>query len=252
MTLPLELDVVDRCLIITLNRPDRRNAVNAEVGNLLVAAVERLDADPALRAGVLTANGPTFCAGMDLKEFGSTGAPPRGLFKFVRRGSAKPLVAGVRGQAYAGGLEMALTCDVIVASRSASFGLPEVGRGLIAGAGGLYRLPRKVGEGLANLMALTGDPIDAERAARAGLVSVLVDDESELRDRAVSIAARMAENSPLAVRSSKQLLERARGASFQEYWEQQRPFMAEVGASPDALEGAAAFVERRAPRWKTE
>ncbi|MGW6335957.1 enoyl-CoA hydratase-related protein [Nocardia rhamnosiphila] len=247
----MEVEVVDRCLIITLNRPDRRNAVNAELGNLLVEAVERLDADPALRAGVLTANGPAFCAGMDLKEFGSKGVP-RGLFKFVRRGSAKPLVAGVRGQAYAGGLEMVLACDVIVASRSASFGLPEVGRGLIAGAGGLYRLPRKVGEGLANLMALTGDPIDAERAAQSGLVSVLVDDEGELRDRAVSIAARIAENSPLAVRSTKSLLERAQGVSFEEYWEQQRPVMAEVGAAPDAYEGAAAFVERRAPRWKTD
>lgn len=251
MSLPLELEVVDRCLIITLNRPDRRNAVNAELGNLLVEAVERLDADPALRAGVLTANGPTFCAGMDLKEFASNGVP-RGLFKFVRRGSVKPLVAGVRGQAYAGGLEIVLACDVIVASRSASFGLPEVGRGLIAGAGGLYRLPRKAGDGLANLMALTGDPIDAERAARSGLVSVLVDDEAELRDRAVSIAARMAANSPLAVRSTKQLLERAQGTSFQEYWEQQRPFMTEVGAAPDAYEGAAAFVEKRAPQWKTD
>lgn len=252
MSLPLELEVVDRCLVMTLNRPDRRNAVNAELGNLLVEAVERLDADPTLRAGVLTANGPTFCAGMDLKEFALEGGPPRGLFKFVRRGSRKPLVAGVRGQAYAGGLEIVLTCDVIVASRSASFGLPEVGRGLIAGAGGLYRLPRKAGEGLANLMALTGDPIDADQARRAGLVSVLVEDEAELRDQAVSIASRIAANSPLAVRSSKQLLEQAQGTSFQEYWDLQRPFMVELGAAPDAQEGAAAFVERRAPRWETD
>jgi enoyl-CoA hydratase len=251
MSVPLELEVVDRCLIMTLNRPDRRNAVNAELGNMLIEAVERLDADPALRAGVLTANGPTFCAGMDLKEFATKGVP-RGLFKFVRRGAAKPLVAGVRGQAYAGGLEIVLACDVVVASRSASFGLPEVGRGLIAGAGGLYRLPRKTGEGLANLMALTGEPIDAEQAERSGLVSVLVDDESAVRERAVSIAARMAANSPLAVRSTKRLLEHARGTSFQEYWELQRPFMAEVGAAPDAMEGATAFVERRTPQWKTD
>lgn len=251
MSLPLELEVVDRCLVMTLNRPDRRNAVNAELGNLLVEAVERLDADPALRAGVLTANGPAFCAGMDLKDFASQGVP-RGLFKFVRRGCAKPIVAAVRGQAYAGGLEIALACDVIVASRSASFGLPEVGRGLIAGAGGLYRLPRKVGEGLANLMALTGDPIDADRAERAGLVSVLVDDEIKLHEQALSIAARMASNSPLAVRSSKRLLESARGTSFKEYWELQRPFMVKVGEAPDAQEGAAAFVERRTPQWKTD
>ena len=252
MSSPLELEVLDRCLVMTLNRPDRRNAVNAELGDLLLPAIDRLDSDPALRAGVLTANGPTFCAGMDLKEFALEGAPPRALFKFVRRGSTKPLVAGVRGQAYAGGLEIVLACDVVVASRSASFGLPEVGRGLIAGAGGLYRLPRKAGEGLANLMALTGDPIDAEGAARSGLVSVLVDDEDELLDHAVSIAARMASNSPLAVRSTKQLLERAQGTSFQEYWEAQRPFMAEIGAAPDAREGAAAFVERRTPEWKTD
>ncbi|MGW6032721.1 enoyl-CoA hydratase-related protein [Gordonia terrae] len=251
MSLPLELEVVDRCLIMTLNRPDRRNAVNAELGNLLVGAVERLDSDPSLRVGVLTANGPTFCAGMDLKEFGTNG-PPRGLFKFVRRGSAKPLVAAVRGQAYAGGLEIALACDVVVASKSASFGLPEVGRGLIAGAGGLYRLPRKVGEGLANLMVLTGDPIDAERAAHAGLCAEVVDDEADLRARALSIASRIAENSPLAVRSTKRLLAHARGSSFEEYWEQQRPFMSEIGAAPDAKEGAAAFVERRAPEWKTD
>ena len=246
----LELDVVDGCLVMTLNRPERRNAVNAELGDLLVQALDRLDADPDLRVGVLTANGPTFCAGMDLKEFGTSG-PPRGLFKFVRRGSPKPLVAAVGGQAYAGGLELALACDIIVAAPSASFGLPEVGRGLIAGAGGLYRLPRKVGEGVANLMVLTGEPIDAASAHRAGLVSVLVDDEAELRPRALALAAGIARNSPLAVRSSKRLVELARDVSFPDYWGLQRPFMIEIGEAPDAMEGAAAFVERRPPVWKT-
>lgn len=252
MSAPLELEVVDRCLIMTLNRPERRNAVNAELGEMLVDALQRLDDDPQLRAGVLAARGPSFCAGMDLKEFASQGGPPRALFTFVRNGSKKPLVAAVQGPAYAGGLEMVLVCDVVVASRSASFGLPEVGRGLIAGAGGLYRLPRKVGEGLASLMALTGDPIDADRAAHAGLVSVLVDDEAELRERALSVASRMASNSPLAVRSSKHLLEAGRDTSFADYWALQRPYMIEIGAAPDAREGAAAFVERRHPSWQTD
>lgn len=251
MALPLEVDVVDRCLVMTLNRPERRNAVNAEVGALLVEAVERLDSDRSLRAGVMTATGTTFCAGMDLQEFATAG-PPRGLFKFVRRGSAKPLIAGVQGAAYAGGLEIVLACDVVVASRSASFGLPEVRRGLIGGAGGLYRLPRKVGEGLASLMALTGDPIDAEQAREAGLVTILVEDDEDVRERAIALAARVAENSPLAVRSSKHLMMQAQGTSFREYWELQRPVMAEIGAAPDAGEGAAAFVEKRAPQWATD
>ena len=250
MPLPLELEVIDRCLIMTFNRPDRRNAIDAELGQMLVEAAERLDSDPALRVGVLQANGPTFCAGMDLKEFGTQG-PPRGLFRFIRRQGRKPIIAAVQGPAYAGGLEIALACDIVIASRSASFALPEVGRGLIAGAGGLYRLPRKVGEGLASLMVLTGEPIGAEQAERAGLVSILVDD-SDLRDRALGIAQRVATNSPLAVRSSKRLLEHARGNTFLEYWDAQRDFMREIGAAPDAHEGAAAFVERRQPQWQTD
>jgi enoyl-CoA hydratase len=251
MPLALELEVVDRCLVMTFNRPDRRNAVNAELGRLLLEAVERLDSDPALRVGVITGNGSTFCAGMDLKEFGTDG-PPRGLFRFVRREARKPLIAAVNGPAYAGGLEIALACDVVVASRSASFGLPEVSRGLIAGAGGLYRLPRKVGEGLANLMILTGEPIDAEQARDAGLVSVLVEDDIKVRDRAIEIALRVAENSPLAVRSSKRLLEHAQGITFSEYWDVQRQYMRDVGAAPDAYEGAAAFVEGRRAQWRTD
>ncbi|MFW6868052.1 enoyl-CoA hydratase-related protein [Nocardioides sp. CPCC 206347] len=251
MSSVLELEVIDHCLVMTLNRPERRNAVNAELGNLLVAALERLDEDRGLRAGVLVANGPTFCAGMDLKDFMTSG-PPRGLFKFVRRGSAKPLVAGIAGQAYAGGLEIALACDVVIASPTASFGLPEVGRGLIAGAGGIYRLPRKVGEGLANLMVLTGQPIDAQEAYRSGLVSVLVDDEADLYGRTLAVAKRMAEMSPLAVRSSKRLLELGRDVSFSDYWDLQRPFMNEIGAAPDAMEGARAFVERRPAVWQTD
>ncbi|WP_404434311.1 enoyl-CoA hydratase/isomerase family protein [Microbacterium lacus] len=250
MPSPLEIEVVDRCLVMTLNRPERRNAVNAELGQLILEASERLDSDPMLRVGVLQANGSTFCAGMDLKEFSTLG-PPRGLFRFVRRQARKPLIAAVQGPAYAGGLEIVLTCDVVVASRSASFGLPEVGRGLIAGAGGLYRLPRKVGEGLANLMVLTGEPIGAQQAQDAGLVSALVD-EADLRDRALEIAHRMAENSPIAVRSSKRLLEHAQGNTFSEYWDLQRSFMTEIGAAPDAYEGTAAFVERRQPQWQTD
>jgi enoyl-CoA hydratase len=251
MSESLVLDVIEHCLVMTLNRPERRNAINVDLADRMVAALERLDDDPTLRTGVLTAEGSTFCAGMDLKDFATAGVP-RSLFAFVRRGSRKPLVAAVRGQAYAGGLEVALACDVIVASTSASFGIPEVRRGLLAGAGGLYRLPRRVGPGLASLMALTGDPIDARQAQRSGLVTELVDDDA-VTPRAIEIAARMGSASPLAVRSAKRLMEIAEGStSFEDYWVKQRPFMFEVGEAPDSREGAAAFVEKREPRWATD
>jgi enoyl-CoA hydratase len=185
---------------------------------------------------------------MDLRAFGADG-PPAALATFVRRGAKKPMIAAIEAPAYAGGLELALTCDVLVASPTAAFAIPEAKVGLIAAAGGILRLPRRMNYGLAMEMALTGDPISAEEARDAGLVSRLVP-EGEAVSASLELAARIARNSPRAIAASKSLIRDAAGLTEREYWRVQKPIIEELLMSPDAREGARAFMEKRRPRWE--
>lgn len=239
-------------LVLTLNRPQARNAVNQEMAAGIAAGLERLDADDELRVAIITGAGGTFCAGMDLKAFvaGESGqVQGRGFAGIVEYSSRKPLIAAVEGFALAGGLEIALACDLIVASRDVRLGLPEVKRGLVAGAGGLIRLPRRVPYHLAMELALTGGFIGAERAAGVGLVSRLAEP-----GRALAVGLELAEeviaNAPLAVEVSKRILVEQRDWSEEEQWTRQAELLEPIFASADAREGAVAFAEKRPPQWK--
>jgi enoyl-CoA hydratase len=237
----------DRVLLITLNRPDQMNSINAALANGLISAVAELDEDSGLTAGVLTGNGRGFCSGMDLKAFAS-GEDVSALFQFVQTGATKPLIGAVEGFALAGGLELALTCDLLVAAEGAKLGIPEVKVGLFAAAGGLFRLPSRVGYGRAMEMAITGDPILAEEAAEAGLVSRLTVPGASV-DAAIELAERVAKNAPLGVAASKQIIQASQGATEAELWELQQPLSASVFTSNDAKEGPAAFAQKREPNW---
>lgn len=238
-------------LVITLNRPLAKNAMTQAMAQLIAAALDELDEDPALTVAVLTGTGGAFCAGMDLKGFlrgERPSIPGRGFGGVTSRPPRKPLIAAVEGWALAGGFELVLACDVVVAARGARFGIPEVKRGLVAAAGGLHRLPDRLPEVVAMELALTGDPIDAERLHSLGLVSTLADEGHALR-AALELAARIAANGPLAVAASKQIVVESRGWPRDERFERQRPYVDEVFSSQDAQEGARAFAEKRAPRW---
>jgi enoyl-CoA hydratase len=238
-------------LVMTLSRPRVRNAVNPALAQALSSAMQRLDAEPALRVGVLTGAGGHFCSGMDLKAFTqgeSPFLPGRGFAGFAAALPAKPLIAAVEGYAVAGGFEIALACDLLVASRSARFGLPEVKRGLAATAGGLMRLPARVPRALAMELALTGRTMDAAEAQAAGLLNRLVE-PGEALAAALALAQEIAANAPLAVLASKRVLREARAWDEGTMFERQEPLVAHIGSSADALEGARAFVEKRAPVW---
>lgn len=236
-----------RVLLITLNRPDAMNAINGALSGGLVAAVEELDGAPGLTAGVLTGAGRGFCAGMDLKAF-ARGEDIGPMTTFIRNGSRKPLIAAIEGFALAGGLELALTCDLLVAAKGVKLGIPEVGVGLFAAAGGLARLPSRVGFGKAMEMAITADPITAEEAFEYGLVARLTE-KGEAVDVAMQLAERVARNAPLAVAASKQLVRLSQGVTEDEFWKLQAPLSATVFASSDAKEGPKAFAEKRSPEW---
>ncbi|MCL4683576.1 crotonase/enoyl-CoA hydratase family protein [Myxococcota bacterium] len=236
-----------RVRLITLNRPEAKNAVNNVLGEALVAAIAELDADTGLTAGVLTGAGGGFSAGMDLKAFAKEG-PPASFGRFLRDGSAKPLIAAVEGFALAGGLEMALTCDLIVAARGVKLGIPEVNKGLFAAGGGLFRLPARVPYGVAMEMALTSDPISAEQAHELGLVARLAE-PGQAAEVAFELAERIARNAPLAVAVSKQVIRQSQGLTENEAWKLQAPLAARVFGSEDAKEGPRAFAEKRAPNW---
>lgn len=240
-------EVRGNVLVITLNRPDAMNAIDSALAQGLLDAVEQLDGDPSLRAGVLTGAGRGFCSGMDLKAFLRDG-PPKAFFPFIEHGSRKPLVAAVEGFALAGGLEVALACDLIVGAGGAKFGIPEVKVGLFAGAGGLMRLPHRVGASLATEMALTGEPITAERGLEAGLVSRVTERGGAL-DGALELAARIAPNAPLGVAASKTLIRESHGLTEAEFWALQGPRLQAVFTSDDAKEGPRAFAEKRPPEW---
>ncbi len=240
-------EIRGRVLLITLNRPDQMNAVNSELAQGLVAAIAQLDSDDGLTAGVLTGAGRGFCAGMDLKAF-AAGGPPVGFDTFLVQGSRKPLIAAVEGFALAGGLEVALTCDLIVAAEGVKLGIPEVGVGLFAAGGALLRLPSRLPFAVAMEMALTADPITAEQAKEYGLVARVAPKGTAV-DVAMALAERIARNAPLAVAASKQLVRETQGRTEAEFWEFQKPFTAEVFTSADAMEGPRAFAEKRAPDW---
>jgi enoyl-CoA hydratase len=248
----LRTEAAGPVLVITISRPDARNSVNRLVAEAMAAAMLRLDEDPELRVGIITGAGKGFSAGMDLKAFASGEFPvagDRGFAGIVVKASRKPLIAAVEGFALAGGLEIALACDIIVAGRDARLGIPEVGVGLFAGAGALWRLPRRVGVGQANLMALTAQPVNAEEGHRIGLVDRVVE-PGEALAAAQEIAAAIARNAPLAVAASKRIIDESFTKSSDEFWSWQGPLMGEVFGSKDAMEGARAFAEKRAPNWQ--
>jgi enoyl-CoA hydratase len=244
-------DVRDGVLLVTLNRPEQRNAVNHAVAEGIAGALDRLDADSELRVGVLTGAGKGFCAGMDLKAFVAgerVGVEGRGFAGIVQRASAKPLIAAVEGFAVAGGFEIALACDLIVAARGARFGIPEVKRGLVAAGGALLRLPQRIPYHLAMELALTGDFIDASRACEVGLVSRVVEPGAAV-DGALELAASIAANGPLALAASKRIVVEAPGWPVADRWALQAEITDPVRTSADAREGSVAFAEKRAPRW---
>lgn len=237
-----------RVLVITLNRPEAKNAINGALSHGLAAAIDQLDTDPGLTAAVLTGAGGGFSSGMDLKAF-ARGEDIGPFGKFIRTGSQKPLIGAIEGFAIAGGLEMALTCDLLVAANGAKLGIREVKVGLFAAGGGVFRLPSRVGYSKAMEMALTGDNITAEEAADLGMVTELTEPGSAV-DAAIALAERIAQNAPLAVAASKQLVRAAsQGVAEAELWDMQNPLMAKVFASNDAKEGPKAFAEKRAPEW---
>jgi enoyl-CoA hydratase len=241
----------DAVFVITMNRPDQRNAVNGAVAEGIGRALDQLDADPDLKVGVLTGVGKGFSAGMDLKAF-ATGQRPwyadRGFAGIAQRSSVKPLIAAVEGFALAGGLELALGCDLIVAAAGVKLGVPEVKVGLFAAGGGVLRLPSRVGYSKAMEMAITGDPITAEEAAELGLVARLAERGGAVAE-AMLLAERVAENAPLAVAASKLLVKATQGMTETEFWAHQKPHHSAVFASNDAKEGPRAFAEKRTPQW---
>jgi len=237
-------------LVITMSRPERRNAVDGELSRGVAAALDRLDSDPGLAVGVLVGAGGTFCAGMDLKAFLAGDQPvdpDRGFGGIVGRPPEKPLCAAVEGYALAGGLEIMLACDLVVAARDAEFGLPEVKRGLTPGGGGVLRLAQRIPPAVALDILLTGDFFSAERAFELGLVTRLAEPGSALDD-ALDLAQRIAANAPLAVRTTKRLATNVNAASADE-WDRHLAAALALMKSDDAAEGARAFAERRSPRW---
>jgi len=241
----------DGILVVTINRPEAKNAMTKAAAEGIAAAMDRLDSDDNLRVGILTGAGGTFCSGMDLKGFLRGESPSiegRGFGGIVQKPPEKPLIAAVEGYALAGGLELMIACDLVVANAGAKFGIPEVKRGLVAAAGGVMMLPDQIPERIAMELALTGDFIDAARAYELGLINRITDGEALAA--AKELAASIVANGPLAVRVSKQVIKQSRGWPMDERYTRQTQLIAPVFVSEDAREGAAAFAEKRAPNWK--
>jgi enoyl-CoA hydratase len=243
----------DRVAVVTINRPEARNAVNGDVANTMESILDEIEADDTIQAVVITGAGPTFCAGADLKKVakgqGGELATKRGGFGgVVTRNFPKPLIAAVNGPALAGGFELVLACDLVVAAEGATFGLPEAKRGLFAAAGGLIRLPKRVPLALATEIAITGDPIDAARAHQLGLVNRLVPADRVV-DAALELAGRIARNGPLAVKNSLKMVREAGDLTEEEAWPRNYELALEVFGSKDSIEGATAFAEKREPNW---
>ena len=242
----------ERILVITINRPEQRNAINAAVASGIAGALDELDDDPSLSLGVLAGAGKGFSAGMDLKAFAAGEVPhagDRGFAGITQRSSHKPLIAAIEGFAVAGGLEVALACDLIVAARGARLGIPEVKRSLVAAGGALLHLPRMLPRNVAVELALTGEPIDAERAHQLGLVNRLAEPGRALAT-ALELADVIATNGPLALQATKRILVESADWPQSEFFARQGEISGPVFASEDAREGARAFAEKRQPVWK--
>ena len=253
----VEYETRGRVALITLNRIEARNAINRQVAQEMEAAIDAMEADPAVYVGVLRANTqgdkPTFCSGQDLKLIGSpegNSTTARGGFAgLAKRERTKPLIAAVDGLATAGGCEIVLSCDMVVATTRSSFGLAEVKRNLIAGAGGLFRLPRAIGRATAMQVILTGEPLAAERAYQLGLVNELVA-PGQAEEAALALAAKICENAPLAVWASRKVVAAVEGNDDATLWKLSDESMKGNMGSEDLKEGLAAFAEKRAPQWK--
>jgi enoyl-CoA hydratase len=239
-----------RTLIMTINRPEAKNAANLAVSQGLADAVDELDASPELTVGILTGAGGTFCSGMDLKAFAAGEFPAiegRGL-GFTERLPKKPIISAVEGHAVAGGTELVLATDLIVAAKSARFGLPEVKRGLVAGGGGLLRLHHRIPYQKAMELILTGDTFSGEEGVALGFVNVLAEDGHAL-DEALKLADRISQNGPLAIAASKEIVINSSEWSTSEMWQKQLEYLIPVFTSKDAQEGPRAFAEKREPNW---
>ncbi len=250
----VEYETKGRIAIITLNRPEARNAVNGDVAQGMEDALDRYEADDNLWVAILTANGKAFCAGADLKEIAAgnghkLGTKKGGFGGIVSRQRTKPLIAAIAGSALAGGTEIALSCDMIVCSTETNFGLPEVKRSLVAGAGGLFRLPRAIGLAPALEVILTGDPLSSERAYQLGMVNQVVD-PAEVMTAAEALAERIAANAPLAVQASQSVAVRAFMDDDDALWSASGKAFASIVNTEDFKEGPKAFIEKRAPKWQ--
>jgi enoyl-CoA hydratase len=238
-------------LVVTINRPQARNAVNTAVSQGIAAAMDELDADDTLTIGVITGAGGTFCSGMDLKAFVAgerPSIPGRGFGGVTQAPPRKPLIAAVEGYALAGGCELMLACDLVTAAENAKFGIPETKRGLVAAAGGLLRLPHRIPPNVAMELALTGDFLGADDAHRLGLVNRITPAGGAL-DAALGLADKIAANGPLAVAVTKRVIRESADWSADEMWDRQAELVNPVMTSADAREGATAFAEKRPPKW---
>jgi enoyl-CoA hydratase len=246
------VDVTDGIMTVTLNRPKAKNAANRAVAVGVAAAMDELDSNDSIHVAIITGAGGTFCAGMDLKAFVSGELPVvegRGFAGLTESPPRKPLIGAIEGYALAGGLELAISCDLLVTADDAKFGIPEVKRGLAAAAGGLIKLPRQIPSRVAMELAITGDFITAQRAYEIGLVNQVVPSGTAL-EAAKALAARIVANGPLAVAISKQVIQESADWSDDEMWEKQQEIVMPVFGSEDAMEGSIAFAEKRAPNWK--
>jgi len=238
--------------ILTINRPEARNAINRATAIALSDALDDCETNDDVWVVVLTgADTKAFSAGMDLKAFAAGEFPitDKGFGGITQRDFPKPIIAAANGSALAGGFEILISCDMVVAAEHAKFGIPEASRGLIAGGGGLIRLPKRIPLAIAYEMALTAEPIDADRAYELGLVNRVVPGERVL-DEAVALAERIAKNAPMAVRTSKDIMKKSRELSEEESWTLNSQAFGSIGQSADALEGAIAFAEKREPNWQ--
>lgn len=250
----IRTEVADSVAVITIDRPQARNAVNGEVARGIAAAIEEFDNRGDVSVLVLTGAGGTFSAGMDLKGFLAGDAPMaagRGFGGIVERPPAKPVIAAVEGYALAGGFELVLACDLVVASEEAKFGLPEVRRGLVAGAGGLLRLPKRIPYHLAMEIALTGEHFSAATLASAGLVNKLVP-AGEALSAAKDLAHKIALGAPLALAATKRVIVESADWPADQAFGRQSEIISPIFGSKDAMEGAMAFAEKRQPVWKGE
>lgn len=249
----VKTELQGQVLVITLNRPEARNAINYDTAQQLAAALDRLDEQDDIVVGVLTGASQTFCSGMDLKAFAKDGQRPyvadRGFAGICEQPPRKPLIAAVEGYALAGGLEIAMACDMIVASESAVFGLPEVKRGIVPGSGGMLRLPQRIPHVIAMELVLTGSMFSAEQAKQWGLINHVVP-KGEALTKALALATAIQENGPLAVQTAKQIISASKDWPQEHMFDLQRPRIASIFTSADAKEGATAFAEKRKPIWQ--